>query len=691
MGAMERVHAWRHQASYLLIVLAAFGLRLVGLGAQSLWYDETVSVYLARQDIPSLVAHTARDIHPPGYYILLHLWSQLAGDSEFALAYFSLVFGVLVVPLTYAVARHLFDRRVALWSALLVSVSAYGVWYSQEVRMYTLAAALGLLAIWSASAMVRERLPAGLVYVVCAAFGLYVLYYYAFLLVVLNLVMAVALLRRQAFGALRAWLLAQAVVLLLYAPWLPVAWRQATEPPVPPWRAAAPLVQILGETWTALSFGQSVQPGQVWPLLLVVGLLLLIGLGRPLVTSPSAPRGERQCPHSHSVVIPSGGTALPNPTLLLLTCTFGPLALICLVSWVTPIYHVRYMFTYAAPFCILLGSGLAWLMRRARPAALLGVAVMLGGTSYSIYQMHTDPSYAADDLRGAVRFVAQRWRPGDAVLINAGYAYTGFLYYYRDPLAGLMRLAEYGSPPVARGPLVLQTGIIGGDVHLGWDEPDSDFYATTQVETDAALSRVFQDFPRLWMLRIYDTVADPGGSIRRWLTTNAMLFEDRTFAGPSYVHVQGYMSPRQPAPPSAAPVPLEGDMTLVGWQLAHRVRSGDPLDVALWWQVTGMLPSQSSPYAVSVKLWGQDSARGGVFLAAQEDEWPIGSKMLTPAWPLWALMRHPVRLDLPSDLAPGAYWLEVQLYDSATVQPFGRLDGQGNTIALGSLTIADRQ
>ena len=57
----------------VLLLLVGFGLRLYRLGADSLWYDETVSAYLANQSITDLIAYTAKDIHPPGYYLLLHL------------------------------------------------------------------------------------------------------------------------------------------------------------------------------------------------------------------------------------------------------------------------------------------------------------------------------------------------------------------------------------------------------------------------------------------------------------------------------------------------------------------------------------------------------------------------------------------------------------------------------------------
>ena len=44
----------------------------------------------------------------PLYYLLLRPWLAVAGESEFALRFFSLVFGVLAVLLVYRLARRLF-------------------------------------------------------------------------------------------------------------------------------------------------------------------------------------------------------------------------------------------------------------------------------------------------------------------------------------------------------------------------------------------------------------------------------------------------------------------------------------------------------------------------------------------------------------------------------------------------------
>ncbi len=188
----------RHRAWVLIaILLLAFGLRLYHLGAESLWYDETVSVYLAGQSLPALVAHTAGDIHPPGYYILLHTWIRLAGHSDFAVAFPSLFFGVLLVALAYRLAARFFWPEVGLLAAFLVAISPYNLWYSQEVRMYTLAAALGMGVLEAVLSVLATRpgiLPSWrhlAAYALCAALGLWVLYYFAFLLVAINLMVGV--------------------------------------------------------------------------------------------------------------------------------------------------------------------------------------------------------------------------------------------------------------------------------------------------------------------------------------------------------------------------------------------------------------------------------------------------------------------------------------------------------------------
>jgi len=666
-----------------LILLAGFGLRLYRLGAQSLWYDETVSAVLAQKAIPDLIAHTARDIHPPGYYLLLRLWTRPVGETEFALGLFSVLFGMLLVAGLYHVGRAFFGPSVGLWTAGLVALSPYNLWYSQEVRMYTLGAFLGLAAVYFAllgvgrldpglTMRISPPLPQGReglrpppgrgragegvppwpFYTLSAALGLYTLYYFAFLLIPLNLYLLARLLRPRNRPALRPWLLANAAIVILYLPWLGAAYRQAANPPVPPWRSHLPLLAVLSESWTALSLGESVEPRQVWPLLILT--LALFGLG----------------------------LALANPLwrVLLPLLVFGPLAVIYLAPLMGltggPLYHARYLFTYSPPFYLTLGLALAWLWTRQKLVTALIALLLLAGAAISIRRFHADPAYAADDLRGAVNFIHQKWRPGDVVLINAGYAYTAFQYYFPEPPDQYLRLTNFS--PDDAGLAVLQTGMVDGPPSLGWGDPASDFYAMSSRETIAALETVTQTRPRLWMLRLYDTVTDPDGLIRDWLAEHTTPFEDRLFTGQANLRVQGFMS-RQPfEPPQAANLTLEDRFILRGFSPPPpQARAGRPIDVALWWEKQPAAPA-GPPYALSLKLW---DSQGNLAAQTEPDEWPAGNLYFTPDWQPDQTVYYPLRLNLPPDIEPDQYWLNVVFYNTQTGRPL-QVNETGQTVIL---------
>jgi uncharacterized membrane protein len=85
------------------------------------------------------------DNHPPLYFIFAHLWHQLFSSQK---GYVSLgvmrslavFWGVLAIPLVYFISKFIFkSRSIALLAAILIAVSPYAVFISQEARHYTLA------------------------------------------------------------------------------------------------------------------------------------------------------------------------------------------------------------------------------------------------------------------------------------------------------------------------------------------------------------------------------------------------------------------------------------------------------------------------------------------------------------------------------------------------------------------------
>ncbi len=714
----------------LFILLGAFAVRLYRLGVASLWYDETVSLYLARQDLVELTRHTAGDIHPPLYYYILHFWGRLAGWSEFAAAFVSVFFGVLLVALAFRVAKEWFVAPVPLLAALLVAASPFNLWYSQEVRMYTLGAFLGLASVY-----LFARMLAGahftprplLAYTVVSALGLYTLYYFVFVLVFENLVALVWLARRsrhfadaRSFDsaphttrgsaqadnhpfdlqlhagapqslipnlaersgdpapfagqsptprgrfAVSLWPLSQLAIAVLYLPWAFVALHQAIDPPVPPWRSLTNPLVALGESFSVLTFGQSVDPVQVLPLLVIVAVLLAMAVMQ-----------ARRFVHPRSVGI-SGG--------FLLAYTLVPIVVILLLSLWKPLYHVRYIYIYSVGFYLLLAVGMARLARvRLGRALAAGAAVLfLVGAGYSAYNFWFNPRYADDDLRGAVQRLSSLWRPGDAILIDAGYAYTAFDYYGAVPVAWQGRLTDYapgnvvasaGMISLADSAVVLQTGSIGGAPNLGWGSPASDFYATTVEETRAALDRVFAAHPRVWLLRLYDTVVDPDGIIRDYLAQRGRIIDDQGFAGESFARVQGYLTSRAPMtalPATAIPrrILLGRRIALVGYEPGQAAaRGGLPVDVNVYWEAEE--PTNVDEH-VFVGLYAEDGT-----LVASSDEVPLGNALGTSRWSKGEILREPIRLMVPPETRGGRYTLRLTMYNPLTEEPLAPDPGSG--------------
>ncbi|HEX68245.1 MAG TPA: hypothetical protein ENG13_04180, partial [bacterium] len=136
-----------------LILLLSFSLRLYNLDRESLWYDELVSVdsitHNSFLQLPRYIL--IREGAPPLYFLLLKLWSFLK-ISTLNLRLFSALTGVLGVWGMYLLGKEWKGERVGWLASFLTAISPYHIWYSQEVRMYSL---LFLLVVFSSYFFLR--------------------------------------------------------------------------------------------------------------------------------------------------------------------------------------------------------------------------------------------------------------------------------------------------------------------------------------------------------------------------------------------------------------------------------------------------------------------------------------------------------------------------------------------------------
>jgi len=133
-----------------LLSLVAFALGATYLNTQSMWRDEVDAIRFASAPLPELLTNFARPgWNGPLYFFLLRGWIRAAGPGAYSVRYFSLLWGVVCVPLTYVAGRRLLDRQAALIAAAFTASSPYLAWYSLEAKMYTWVTALALLAVYA--------------------------------------------------------------------------------------------------------------------------------------------------------------------------------------------------------------------------------------------------------------------------------------------------------------------------------------------------------------------------------------------------------------------------------------------------------------------------------------------------------------------------------------------------------------
>ena len=118
-------------------------LGLIRLGAPSFWEDEAFTWAEMQYSLAKKLDVQLHFLH----LVLIEPWAALAGTSEWALRFPSVVGAMVSVGLLVVLANKLFDRRVALVSGLLLATSPFFVKWSQQARAYSMFVALCLIAM----------------------------------------------------------------------------------------------------------------------------------------------------------------------------------------------------------------------------------------------------------------------------------------------------------------------------------------------------------------------------------------------------------------------------------------------------------------------------------------------------------------------------------------------------------------
>jgi uncharacterized membrane protein len=132
------------------ILITSFLIRLPGLN-QSFWLDEAIhswaSTTLTFKEL--IINYMPGDFNPPLLYVITWIFAHAFGNSEIILRLPSLIAGVITVYATYKIAQQFnLPVKLQLWVTALVASAPLLIYYSQEARMYSLAASASAVSTW---------------------------------------------------------------------------------------------------------------------------------------------------------------------------------------------------------------------------------------------------------------------------------------------------------------------------------------------------------------------------------------------------------------------------------------------------------------------------------------------------------------------------------------------------------------
>ena len=666
--ASERRMRTLYLAALLAILLAATFLRFYRLDASSLWSDEGNTWAMLSRSYSEIAGAAAADIHPPGYYWLLKLWSSIFGTSAWAMRSFSAAAGVLLVLVVERIGRWLAaDGSAKFWlpllATLVAAVNPLLVYYSQEARMYMLLALAGAGLFWTMLAgeiwdFQEVALPGGTHlqevgtswksfwrggwlpgagYVLFAVLGLWTHYSFAIVLAATNVAwlarwLVVRFQRSASRPALASWRVLAVwaglnlAALLVFLPWLPTAIASVTN--WPKGGAAVGWWAGMADTLRTLLFGPvRAMPEGLW---LAVGALLpLIGVvGLFVARSRTSPTRW----WASSEVLP-------------LVLWLGlPIGLMAGLGLFTDAF-LKFLITAAPAWCLLVACvPLVAQQQGVRSGLAAGVAMLAVVLAGLVLPGYYQDAYARDNYQGIAAYIDGRGDPQrDLVILDAPGQQEVWSYY--DP--GLPVLAL----PATRPP--------------------------SAADVESALAAATAGRRNVYALFWATDEADPQRLVETWLDRNGYKALD-IWQGNVRLATYALAGELQPLP--MAPVQLGAAITLAGQaqpQNPQRVAAGDAALVQLRWDV---LQDVNRRYKVSVQLL--DAANQVV---AQRDGEPAGGSRPTDAWRKGDQIRDNYALPVPFGTPPGEYRLVAAMYDAQTGQRLAHANG--DSVELGSVWV----
>lgn len=281
--------------SVIWTILFAIGsvLLFIGITNNTLWYDESFFGVVVRYSYFDLIKIAAGDNHPPFYFILSKVLTDIMGNNVFSLRFASLLGVIALAALGFGPVRRIWGEKASLLFTLLVFATPAFVAQALNARMYTWAAFFCTAStLYAYCALAENKRRDWIIFGLFSVLGLYT---HVYLMIECFAIFALAFLwiiikdRKK----LTTFIVVSISVLALYLPWIFVVIKQAADVAKEFWIPLPTVNWVLnGLLYMPFQheFGSSLHPGLLYAAFVLATALFIIGILNALKNKNSTGR-----------------------------------------------------------------------------------------------------------------------------------------------------------------------------------------------------------------------------------------------------------------------------------------------------------------------------------------------------------------------------------------------------------------
>jgi uncharacterized protein (DUF2141 family) len=398
--------------AWTAVIAAACVVYLSGISHELIWYDEAVSIAIAKHRFSEIIALLPNENHPPLHFLLLRIMILVFGSSEWALRLLSVIAAVGLVGLGAGPVRRLVGNRTAFTYAAVVLFIPVVLIHAHETRMYSLANCAVTATVLYGLLAAREGRTLDWIF-----FGLWTLaaaylHYYGLIAAAMAHLFVFVWIIFQNRKRLKRYIITAAIVLTGYLPWFLVLANQTLRVNKTGfWIPPVSLPSIFAAVFRPFTYRELFPMFPVvrpWMLAALILSFILIIVGLVLA--------RRRRAHNEFTF-----------GMMLLVVYFGTMVAAIVISLVSvPIFYNRYMVVCTGLLALLTALGIGQLRFRWLGAgAIAALAVLNSFTIKDIYTQQFNLPF-----KQVKQALERKIQPGDLLITSDCFSVGPVFHYF---------------------------------------------------------------------------------------------------------------------------------------------------------------------------------------------------------------------------------------------------------------------